>query len=233
MSPHTCSSTSHTRHSSYPPPSIGSLKSNKLRTPTLHHPPSPCTANPPHHTASSLTDPSYQLRNTIMWEDNNPLAYDQSSPTESSFPPPGYDEDPSPPVSHDSDSDVEPPSFITRANSTPSVQSREGCKVSDDSEDDEDEEYRRMRREKGYSSRVEQMLLENKNVQIAITDAGKNHEGSGFIVYTIRTGVSSRALSSRATRRLTTSYYSRTWKFAGGTRNSSRCAKTFRCYIRA
>lgn len=47
-----------------------------------------------------------------------------------------------------------------------------------------------MRREKGYSSRVELMLLENKDVPIVICDAGKNHEGSGgFIVYTIRTGV--------------------------------------------
>ncbi|KAA8911462.1 hypothetical protein FN846DRAFT_774047 [Sphaerosporella brunnea] len=112
-----------------------------------------------------------------MWEDNNPLAYDASSPTESSFPP--YDdEDPSPLASPGLD-----------AHRTPSVQSREDRKVSDDSEDEEDEEYRRMRREKGYSSRVEQMLLENKNVQIVITDAGKNHEGSGaFIVYTIRTG---------------------------------------------
>jgi hypothetical protein len=132
-----------------------------------------------------------------MWEDNNPLAYDASSPTESSgFPP--YDEDQLPPASHDYDSDAEP-HFITRANRTPSVQSRDNRRAADDSEDEEDEEYRRMRREKGYSSRVEQMLLENKNVQIIITDAGKNHEGSGaFIVYTIRTGVGSREALCRS-----------------------------------
>jgi len=120
-----------------------------------------------------------------MWEDNNPLSYDDL-PEDSHFPP--YD-DPSPPGSRDSN-DSEPSIFITRANRTPSEHSHEGRKVAVDSDDEEDEEYRRMKREKGYSSRVEQMLLENKNVLIVISDAGKNHEGSGgYIVYTIRTGV--------------------------------------------
>ena len=42
----------------------------------------------------------------------------------------------------------------------------------------------------GYDSRVEQILYENPDLQIVITDAGKSHEGGGsFIVYTIRTGV--------------------------------------------
>ncbi|KAF8540583.1 hypothetical protein BDD12DRAFT_832756 [Trichophaea hybrida] len=119
-----------------------------------------------------------------MWEDNNPLSYDDS-PTDSHFPP--YN-DPSPPGSRDSN-DFEPPKFITHANRTPSVHSREGRKVAIDSDDEEDEEYRQMRREKGYSSRVEQLLLENKNIPIVISDAGKNNEGSGgYIVYMIRTG---------------------------------------------
>lgn len=41
-----------------------------------------------------------------------------------------------------------------------------------------------------YDSRIEQILYENPDLPILITDAGKNHEGGGsFIVYTIRTGV--------------------------------------------
>jgi hypothetical protein len=41
-----------------------------------------------------------------------------------------------------------------------------------------------------YDSRIEQLLYENPEMPILITDAGKNHEGGGsFIVYTIRTGV--------------------------------------------
>ncbi|KAL4974765.1 sorting nexin-41 [Aspergillus desertorum] len=40
-----------------------------------------------------------------------------------------------------------------------------------------------------YDSRIEQLLYENPDMPILITDAGKNHEGGGsFIVYTIRTG---------------------------------------------
>ncbi|KAL2813298.1 putative autophagy protein Atg20 [Aspergillus granulosus] len=40
-----------------------------------------------------------------------------------------------------------------------------------------------------YDSRIEQILYENPEMPILITDAGKNHEGGGsFIVYTIRTG---------------------------------------------
>lgn len=41
-----------------------------------------------------------------------------------------------------------------------------------------------------YDSRIEQILHENPEMPILITDAGKNHESGGsFIVYTIRTGV--------------------------------------------
>jgi hypothetical protein len=123
-----------------------------------------------------------------MWEDNNPLSYDES-PTSNFHP---YEEPAlSPPGSRDSD-DTSPPDFITRANRTPSEHSHEDPTDGglDDDDEDDDEEYRRQRRERGYDSRVEQMLMENKHVPIVITDAGKNHEGSGgFIVYTIRTGV--------------------------------------------
>jgi hypothetical protein len=43
----------------------------------------------------------------------------------------------------------------------------------------------------GYDSRIEQILYENPELPILITDAGKSLEGSGrYTVYTIRTGVS-------------------------------------------
>jgi sorting nexin-41/42 len=43
----------------------------------------------------------------------------------------------------------------------------------------------------GYDSRIEQMLYENPDLPILITDAGKSTETGGrFIVYTIKTAVS-------------------------------------------
>lgn len=43
----------------------------------------------------------------------------------------------------------------------------------------------------GYDSRIEQILYENPELPILITDAGKSMESGGkYIVYTIRTGVS-------------------------------------------
>ena len=61
---------------------------------------------------------------------------------------------------------------------------------------DDEEEYapqRGPRKKGGYDSRVEQILYENEDLQILITDAGKNHESGGsYIAYTIRTGVSQR-----------------------------------------
>ena len=42
----------------------------------------------------------------------------------------------------------------------------------------------------GYDSRIEQMLYENPELPILITEAGKSQESGGrFIVYTIKTGV--------------------------------------------
>lgn len=42
----------------------------------------------------------------------------------------------------------------------------------------------------GYNSRIEQILYENPDMSILITDAGKSLESGGrYIVYTIRTGV--------------------------------------------
>lgn len=58
---------------------------------------------------------------------------------------------------------------------------------------DEDEDYvqqRRPQKKGGYDSRIEQILYENEDLQILITDAGKSHESGGsYIAYTIRTGV--------------------------------------------
>ena len=122
-----------------------------------------------------------------MWEDNNPLSYDEGSPTSSQFPPYEHDDDDDD-TSRRHSLDSEPPNFITRADRSDYSPRRDADAGSDAS----DEEYRRSRAEQGYSSRIEQMLLENKHTLVEITDAGKNHEGSGgFIVYTIKTGVRS------------------------------------------
>ena len=46
------------------------------------------------------------------------------------------------------------------------------------------------RKKGGFDSRIEQILYEHSDLQIIITDAGKNHESGGsYIAYTIRTGV--------------------------------------------
>ena len=59
------------------------------------------------------------------------------------------------------------------------------------SDNEEDYTQQRVPRKKGgYDSRVEQILYENQDLQIIITDAGKTHESGGsYIAYTIRTGV--------------------------------------------
>lgn len=63
---------------------------------------------------------------------------------------------------------------------------------------DSDEEYQAQaqspgvpkRKPGGYDSRIEQILYENPELPILITDAGKSLETGGkYIVYTIRTGV--------------------------------------------
>ena len=98
---------------------------------------------------------------------------------------PGFDR-PSTPPSGTSSPSNEPPEFVSRLR---------------DLSDDDDDEYASRRnnnqaRKKGaYDSRIEQILCENRDLQIVITDAGKSHESGGnYIVYTIRTGVLSRAV---------------------------------------
>ncbi|KAJ5583088.1 hypothetical protein N7535_001708 [Penicillium sp. DV-2018c] len=119
-----------------------------------------------------------------MWndEDNNPYgAFDQhqsglsDSLHSAALSPPVYEHDSTPPSSRGS---TEPPDYITNP---------------EDLSDPEDEaEYgaasRQYPRKSVYDSRIEQILYENPEMPILITDAGKNHEGGGsFIVYTIRT----------------------------------------------
>ena len=81
------------------------------------------------------------------------------------------------PTSEDESSANEPPEFVSRPRD-----------LSDDEE--ENAQPRASRRKGGYDSRIEQILYENEDLQILITDAGKNHESGGsYIAYTIRTGV--------------------------------------------
>ncbi|KAJ5773805.1 hypothetical protein N7457_008701 [Penicillium paradoxum] len=120
-----------------------------------------------------------------MWndEDNNPYgAFDQhqsglsDSLHSAALSPPLYEQDSTPPSSRDSNS--EPPDYLTHP---------------EDLSDPEDEsEYgassQQYPRKSVYDSRIEQLLYENPDMPVLITDAGKNHEGGGgFIVYTIRT----------------------------------------------
>ncbi|KAL3439307.1 sorting nexin-41 [Aspergillus tetrazonus] len=120
-----------------------------------------------------------------MWndEDNNPYgAFDSearlseslhSTTIESPF---NHDYPP-PPSSHSSNPDISDFSQHPEA--------------SDDDEGDYAGQASRAgySRKSVYDSRIEQLLYENPDMPILITDAGKNHEGGGsFIVYTIRTG---------------------------------------------
>ena len=85
------------------------------------------------------------------------------------------------PTSGDSSPTNEPPEFVSRPR---------------ERSDDEADDYNQggsgnlPRKKGGYDSRIEQVLYENPDLQIIITDAGKSHESGGsYIVYTIRTGV--------------------------------------------
>lgn len=62
---------------------------------------------------------------------------------------------------------------------------------SPESDEDDEEQLAPRRKPGGYDSRIEQILYENPELPILITDAGKSLESGGrYIVYTIRTGVS-------------------------------------------
>lgn len=93
------------------------------------------------------------------------------------------DSDPSSPPSSHSSPD-HPPQFLSRP----------------DNLSDEEEDYNRNPEaaptppKGGYDSRVQQILYENPDLEIVITDAGKSSDG-GYIVYKIRTGVGEHTLS--------------------------------------
>ncbi|KAJ5720695.1 Sorting nexin-41 [Penicillium malachiteum] len=117
-----------------------------------------------------------------MWndEDNNPYgAFDQheahlADSLRSTIA--TYEDDTTPPSSRDSN--LDPPDFLSHPE--------------DLSDPEEEADYgaasQQYPRKSVYDSRIEQILYENPEMPILITDAGKNHEGGGsFIVYTIRT----------------------------------------------
>ncbi|KAL2856217.1 hypothetical protein BJX68DRAFT_230162 [Aspergillus pseudodeflectus] len=120
-----------------------------------------------------------------MWndEDNNPYgAFDSEARLSeslhtTSLSPPLYNTDyPPPPSSQSSNPDTD-------------------YSQPQEASDDDAAEYNPQQAGAGYTrksvydSRIEQLLYENPEMPILITDAGKNHEGGGsFIVYTIRTG---------------------------------------------
>ncbi|KAL3485551.1 hypothetical protein BJX62DRAFT_247444 [Aspergillus germanicus] len=120
-----------------------------------------------------------------MWndEDNNPYgAFDSEARLSeslhtTSLSPPLYNTDyPPPPSSQSSNPDTD-------------------YSQPQEASDDDAAEYNAQQTGAGYTrksvydSRIEQLLYENPEMPILITDAGKNHEGGGsFIVYTIRTG---------------------------------------------
>ncbi|KAH0544919.1 Sorting nexin-41 [Glutinoglossum americanum] len=126
-----------------------------------------------------------------MWndEDNNPYeSFDRHDSTLSSAVNPGsptaHLHRPTTPTSATSSNNNEPPEFISHPPD-----------LSDDDDDDYPSRTRSEsipRKKGGYDSRVEQIIYENPDLPILITDAGKNHESGGsYIVYTIRTGVGS------------------------------------------
>ncbi|KAK6542862.1 Sorting nexin, cytoplasm-to-vacuole targeting pathway/endosomal sorting [Orbilia ellipsospora] len=136
-----------------------------------------------------------------MWEDNNPLSYGSSPPTspyDHIQTPFGHHHGPPSPSADSSEND-EVPDFTSKSrdpnehNGHEAPDTAPGRTVNDtDTDIDEEEEdyYGGRRKKGGYSSRVEQILWETKDLEIYIVDAGKNVDGSGgnFIVYTIRTG---------------------------------------------
>lgn len=89
---------------------------------------------------------------------------------------------------------------------------------------DEDHGYAQQRNQPkkgGYDSRIEQILYENQDLQILITDAGKNHESGGsYIAYTIRTGVCDYCKTWETLWRLTST---RTSRCGGAILNSVLC----------
>lgn len=108
----------------------------------------------------------------------------------------GFYDVPLRPPDEDADSDWVRVDPRYDAPNTPSSTADEAPRPgSTDAESDEEENARSrgelVPRTKpgGYDSRVEQMLYENPELPILITEAGKSTESGRYIVYTIKTGV--------------------------------------------
>jgi len=90
-----------------------------------------------------------------------------------------------------------PPSSRSSSRGPPDYISQAPDTDEEEEEDSYDVKHSPPRKRGVYDSRIEQILYENPELPILITDAGKNHEGGGgFIVYTIRTGVRRQNLDS-------------------------------------
>ena len=120
-----------------------------------------------------------------------------------------------PPSSHSSTND--PPEFLSRP---------------DDLSEEEDDYAKGQGsgyqpKKGGYDSRIQQILYENPEMEIIITEAGKSPDGS-YIVYRIRTGVLLASTSVKA-------YIltpSRTSRLRGGIQSSARYAQRWSTCIR-
>ncbi|KAJ3578367.1 hypothetical protein NPX13_g2200 [Xylaria arbuscula] len=121
-----------------------------------------------------------------MWndeEDNNPYgtSFDRRDSVTSSI------ANPASPSSRDYQQRFETPN--TPSSTSEDAPPTYGRQPSDIGSDDEFNQPTPKRKPGGYDSRIEQILYENPELPILITDAGKSMESGGkFIVYTIRTG---------------------------------------------
>ncbi|KEF59944.1 sorting nexin-41 [Exophiala aquamarina CBS 119918] len=117
-----------------------------------------------------------------MWqddEDNNPYgSFDNQDPAVDPTITSYANEPSTPPSSQPSPN--QPPQFLSRPSN-----------ISDDEEEyegqTEEEQSAPIPPKGGYDGRVQQILYENPDLEIVITDAGKSSDG-GYIVYKIRTG---------------------------------------------
>ncbi|KAI1074674.1 hypothetical protein F5B20DRAFT_573925 [Whalleya microplaca] len=128
-----------------------------------------------------------------MWndeEDNNPYgtSFDRRDSITSSS------ANPTSPGSHDYQGRFETPNTPSSTSEDAPPLPNFGRQPSDPDSDDEygghaHEHLAPRRKPGGYDSRIEQILYENPEVPILITDAGKSTENGGkYIVYTIKTG---------------------------------------------
>ncbi|KAI0202181.1 hypothetical protein F4808DRAFT_81526 [Astrocystis sublimbata] len=123
-----------------------------------------------------------------MWnddEDNNPYgtSFDRRDSITSSS------ANPASPSTRDYQQRFETPNTPSSTSEDAAPPPTFGRQPSDGDSDDDFNQRPSRRKPGGYDSRIEQILYENPELPILITDAGKSMESGGkFIVYTIRTG---------------------------------------------